>query len=68
MLAFLGTAPLGNLAAGAIAARIGVPATFLLNGLVAAAAALVFMRRLPALRRAMRPVYEKLGLLPAAVE
>jgi len=68
MLAFLGVAPLGNLAAGAISARVGVPATFLVNGLVAFAAALVFMRRLPALRRAMRPVYEKLGLLPGAVE
>jgi len=68
MLAFLGVAPLGNLAAGALAARIGVPATLLLNGLVAFAAALLFMRRLPVLRAAMRPVYEKLGLLPAAVE
>jgi len=68
ILAFLGMAPLGNLAAGAIAARIGVPATFLLNGLVAFAGALLFLRRLPALRKAMRPVYEKLGLLPAAVE
>jgi MFS family permease len=68
MLAFLGAAPLGNLAAGAIAARIGVPATFLLNGLVAFAAALVFLRRLPALRKAMRPVYAKLGLLPGSVE
>lgn len=68
ILAFLGVAPLGNLAAGAIAARIGVPATFLLNGLVAFAAALVFMRRLPALRRTMRPVYEKLGLLPGGLD
>jgi MFS family permease len=68
MLAFLGVAPLGNLAAGAIAARIGVPATFLLNGLIAFTGALVFMRRLPSLRKAMRPVYEKLGLLPAAIE
>jgi MFS family permease len=68
MLAFLGTAPLGNLAAGAIAARIGAPATFLVNGLIACAAALVFMRKLPSLRKAMRPVYEKLGLLPATVE
>ena len=68
MLAFLGVAPLGNLAAGTIAARIGVPATLLLNGLVAFAAALVFLRRLPALRRAMRPVYVRLGLLPGSVE
>jgi MFS family permease len=63
MLAFLGTAPLGNLAAGALAARIGAPATFLINGLIAFVAALVFLRELPALRRALRPVYEKLGLL-----
>jgi len=63
MLSFLGVAPLGNLAAGAIAARIGVPATFLLNGLVALLASLVFMRSLPALRDAVRPVYEKLGLI-----
>ena len=34
-LAFLGMAPLGNLAAGALANAIGVQATFLLNGLVA---------------------------------
>jgi predicted MFS family arabinose efflux permease len=54
MLAFLGVAPLGNLAAGAIAERIGVPATFLVNGLVALAASLVFLRRLPALRDGVR--------------
>ena len=53
MLAFLGVAPLGSLAAGAIAAKIGVPATFLLNGLVALVAALVFMRGLPALREGL---------------
>jgi MFS family permease len=66
MLSFLGVAPLGNLAAGALAARIGVPATFLLNGLVALVASFVFMRSLPALRDAVRPVYEKLGLIGGA--
>jgi hypothetical protein len=54
MLAFLGVAPLGNLAAGAIAAKVGVPATFLVNGLVALGASLVFMQRLPALRDGVR--------------
>ena len=63
MLAFLGVAPLGSLAAGALAARIGVPATFLVNGLIALLAALVFMRALPALQDAVRPVYAKLGLV-----
>lgn len=63
MLAFLGVAPIGNLAAGALAARIGVQATFLVNGAIALFAALVFLRKLPALRRALRPVYVELGLL-----
>lgn len=63
MLSFLGVAPLGSLAAGALAARIGVPATFLVNGIIALLAALMFMRALPALRDAVRPVYAKLGLV-----
>lgn len=64
-LAFLGVAPLGNLAAGALAQALGAPATFVVNGLACAAGALWFLRRLPALARAVRPVYAKLGLLPA---
>jgi MFS family permease len=67
-LAFLGVAPLGNLAAGALAQAIGVPGTFVVNGLACAAIALVFLRRLPALKAAMRPVYVRLGLLPADAE
>ena len=63
-LAFLGMAPLGNLAAGALAQRFGVPATFAVNGLACALVALWFWRRLPQLRSAIRPVYVKLGLVP----
>ena len=58
MLAFVGIGPLGSLAAGAIAAKIGAPATFLLNGLVALLAAAVFMRRLAGLRNAVRAAIE----------
>jgi len=67
-LAFLGVAPLGNLAAGALAQRFGVPATFAVNGIACALVALWFWRRLPRLRSAIRPVYEKLGLLPGPVD
>jgi MFS family permease len=63
-LAFLGMAPLGNLTAGALAQRFDVPATFAVNGLACALAALWFWRRLPRLRSAIRPVYVKLGLVP----
>jgi len=62
-LAFLGVAPLGNIAAGALADIIGVPGTFALNGLVAAAAALLFWRALPSLRELMRSTYTRLGII-----
>ncbi len=62
-LAFLGTAPVGNLAAGAVARGIGVPATLAINGLVCAAAAFWFWRRLPALAALLRPTYVRLGII-----
>jgi MFS family permease len=62
-MSFLGVAPLGNLAAGALAAAIGTPATFLLNGLVCFAAALWFRWRLPALAHLLRPTYRRLGII-----
>ena len=61
-LAFLGMAPLGNLAAGAIAAESGAPFAFALNGVLAVAAAAWFGRRLPMVRDVLRPIYEQLGV------
>ena len=62
-LAFLGIAPVGNLAAGALARGIGVQATFALNGALCAAAAFWFWRRLPALAALLRPTYVRLGII-----
>jgi MFS family permease len=62
-LAFLGMAPLGNIAAGALAEVLGVQATFAANGLAAAASALCFWRALPTLRDLMRPTYVRLGII-----
>ena len=64
MLAFLGMAPLGNLAAGALGSVIGVPATFVVNGAIATVAALWFWRALPKWRALMRPTYRRLGIIP----
>ena len=63
-LAFLGVAPLGNLAAGAIAGAFGAPVTFALNGTLAVCAAAWYRRRLPAVRDVLRPIYEELGVPP----
>ncbi len=62
VMAFLGVAPLGQLAAGALARAIGVQPTFLANGLVAFAAALLFARELPVLRTIVRPIYAARGI------
>jgi MFS family permease len=62
-LAFLGVAPLGNLAAGALAGAFGTPAAFALNGALAVAGAVWFWWRLPVLRRYLRPMYVRLGII-----
>jgi MFS family permease len=68
MMAFLGMAPLGALAAGALAERIGPPAALALGGAATLAAALAYWARLAEIRRAIRPVYEKLGIVPRLAE
>jgi len=62
-LAFLGVAPLGNLAAGALAGAFGAPAAFALNGAIATLAAIWFWRTLPSLREVLRPMYVRLGII-----
>lgn len=61
-LAFLGVAPLGNLAAGAIAGMMGTPFAFALNGVLAVLAALWYRSKLPMVRDVLRPIYEELGV------
>ena len=63
-MAFLGMAPFGALLAGNMAARIGAPETLMVNGVVCLISAFVFSRRLPAIRKVVRPIYVKMGILP----
>jgi MFS family permease len=53
MMAFLGTAPIGSLAAGLLAARIGGPGTVAIGGLCCLAVSLWFVRQLPSFQRAL---------------
>ena len=62
-MAFLGTAPIGSLLAGALAARAGAPAAILIGGVVCLLAGLIFASRLPKLRQLMRPIYIERGVL-----
>jgi MFS family permease len=63
-MAFMGTAPFGSLLAGSVADRIGAPHTLLISGLGCIAGSLWFALSLPALRREVRPIYVKIGILP----
>ncbi len=63
-LAFFGMGPLGSLSAGALAATIGIRATYLTFGCISVAAAVGFTALLPWLRRAIRPLYVQAGILP----
>lgn len=64
MMSFLGTAPLGALFAGTLSEAIGPPAVLALGGAVALAAAAIYWTKLPVIRSAIRPIYEKLGIAP----
>ena len=66
IMSFLGMSPLGALAAGWAAHHVGPPAALAAGGLLAFAAACVYLVRLPAIRREMRPLYERLGITPRA--
>ena len=64
VMTFLGMAPLGSLLAGSLASHIGAVQVVQLTGAVCIVGSLVFAYRLPALRKLIRPIYERIGILP----
>jgi MFS family permease len=64
VMAFMGTAPFGSFMAGTLASTIGAPNTILLSGIVCLIGSIVFTKNLPSLRKHIRPVYIKKGILP----
>jgi MFS family permease len=62
-MAFLGTAPIGSLLAGAAAARFGTAATIFGGGAACVLGAFWFSRHLPALRALVRPIYVERGII-----
>ncbi len=63
-MAFVGMAPFGSLMAGALAHAIGAPHTVIVSGVACILGSLWFWSRLAAIRKQMRPVYERLGIVP----
>lgn len=67
-MAFMGMAPFGSLLAGGLAGRIGAPATLFFSGICCILGAMVFLRNLPAIRKAIRPVYARKGIIPEVAQ
>jgi MFS family permease len=63
VMAFIGTAPFGSLIAGSLASTIGAPNTLLIGGALCVLGAVIFARKLPELRKNIRPIYVKLGII-----
>jgi len=62
--AFVGMAPFGSLLAGTLARAIGAPGTVILSGSAVLLGAAWFATKMPAVRRAIRPIYQEMGILP----
>ncbi|SPE23041.1 Transporter, major facilitator family [Candidatus Sulfotelmatomonas gaucii] len=81
-MAFVGMAPFGSLLAGTMASGIppvpmwivagpvltGAQWTVMINGAFVVLGAAWFFTRLPALRKVVRPIYQEMGIIPAAQE
>jgi len=63
-MAFTGMSPLGSLLLGGLAAVFGARTALAFGGAACILAALVFANRIPALRAAIHPIYQRLGIIP----
>lgn len=67
-MAFMGMVPLGSLLAGILAHSVGAPLTVILGGGCCIAGAIAFGRQLPAMRKFIRPIYVKRGIIPEVAD
>jgi MFS family permease len=63
-MAFVGMAPFGSLVAGAMAHAIGAPQTVIISGIACILGSLWFWSRMTEIRSVMRPIYQRLGIVP----
>jgi MFS family permease len=59
----MGMVPFGSFLAGSLSDAIGAPHTLIINGTACIAGALFFYSKLPEIRKAIRPIYVKMGII-----
>ncbi len=62
-MAFMGMVPFGSLFAGSLASAIGAPETTMIGGISCILGSVLFARKLPALRKIVRPIYRERGII-----
>jgi MFS family permease len=62
-MALQGSMPIGSLISGALAARIGAPASLIASGILCLFLTLWFWRKLPEMKRIVTPRYVELGIV-----
>ena len=63
-MAIVGIAPFGSLLVGELAKILGTPNTIMIGGVTCIIGALIFLRKLPDLKKLVHPVYVNLGCFP----
>src|SRR5262249_14716746 len=67
-MAVVGMAPFGSLMAGYSAGWFGTTETLLASGIICFLSAIIFLKALPEVRKEIRPIYRRLGILPPIAE
>ncbi|HUL20019.1 MAG TPA: MFS transporter [Thermodesulfobacteriota bacterium] len=62
-MAFMGMVPFGSLFAGSLASVIGAPETTIIGGISCLLGSLLFAKKLPAIRKMVRPIYMEKGII-----
>ena len=68
VMAFTGMAPFGSLAGGSLASRIGATNTLIIGGASCILGSFLFARKLPLIRKMVRPIYVRKGILSEKLE
>ena len=63
-MAYIGVAPIGSLLMGSIAEKLGAPITLAIGGASTLIGAAAFGRKLDDFRAQVRPIYERMGIIP----
>lgn len=66
-MAFMGMAPFGSLAAGALAHEWNVSSVFILGGIFVILGGMIFASQRPKMRELVRPLYIQKGIIPEIV-